>query len=1102
MRPILLEMQGFAAFREPTAVDFRDAEYFTLVGPTGSGKSTVIDAMTFALYGSVPRWDDHKVVKLALAPSVNRGTVRLVFDAGDARYVVARELRRSPKGGVTVRNARLERLDDPAGTGEIDDDTEVLAADSAVTKAVEELLGLPFDHFCMCVVLPQGDFAEFLHAKPAARQQILTRLLGLGVYESIAKEANRETAAASQRAEVLADQLAGYADATEEALVEAQARVDALDALSARVAEQLPELVAAFDAVATADGVITRLREERTRLAALVAPAGLTDLDARQRTAAETAASARRRCAHAEAADTDAREQRATAPERGLFERARRHHAELTTALADRPRVQHAHASTRAAYDDAVGAAAAAARAAEDARRARDTAAADLAAAGEAVQRLTNERDQLVRLRVPPGLDDLERRRRTAELELTAAQQALDSADAADADARQQLSTAPARGPLERARDDHAVLDAKLRSLPGAEQKHVAAIRDQQVAAAAVATATEHLRHVRTLRERASRANLVAALRPSLTVGQPCPACEQVVAALPRQRPAADLSSADAAVADAEQALEQAQRVQARAVAAEREVAGDRDRLTAEIDRLRTALIGAPPSAAAASEALANLDALVTAAEQAAVTLRDARRRRDDATNAVSAVHNEYTAAVTALWKAHESLVPLGAPPVADNVLAGWAGLNAWAEQKAMTHSTALADARTAAAAAAGSAHDAELAFERAERIATTRRAEETTAARGDQRARSELDALDQRIAQLQDALEAAPSDAEAEAALRWLDALDEAMRRTDAELRAARGAQSAADATLTKVGREVATAWQGLHAARDPLVVLGSPAVSGDDLLAAWTALTDWATAGIARREKELLDAKSVAAAARTQRDATERGLATDLAAHDIRITTDRPLMTGASPAVAEKLTKARGWRDRIVERRREAGRLRAQRTEAESTQQVARMLGNLLRSDNFPRWLVASALDLLITDASKSLLELSGGQFELTHDNGEFLVVDHADADTHRPVKTLSGGETFQASLALALALSAQLSTLAAEGAARLDSIFLDEGFGTLDEATLDIVAGTLENLATRGDRMVGVITHVPALAERIPVRFSVSRNQRTASVLRETT
>lgn len=127
--------------------------------------------------------------------------------------------------------------------------------------------------------------------------------------------------------------------------------------------------------------------------------------------------------------------------------------------------------------------------------------------------------------------------------------------------------------------------------------------------------------------------------------------------------------------------------------------------------------------------------------------------------------------------------------------------------------------------------------------------------------------------------------------------------------------------------------------------------------------------------------------------------------------------------------------------------------------------------------------------------------GQFELTHDDGEFLVVDHVDADAHRPVKTLSGRETSSpAGLALALALSAQMSALAAQGAARLDSIFLDEGFGTLDEATLDVVAATLENLATRGDRMVGVITHVPTLAERVPVRFTVTRDRHTASVVRE--
>ena len=99
MRPVLLEMDGFASFREPATVDFADADYFALVGPTGAGKSTVIDAMTFALYGSVPRWDNRRDGGLALAPTAGRGAVRLVFDVGGQRYVVARELRRAASGG-------------------------------------------------------------------------------------------------------------------------------------------------------------------------------------------------------------------------------------------------------------------------------------------------------------------------------------------------------------------------------------------------------------------------------------------------------------------------------------------------------------------------------------------------------------------------------------------------------------------------------------------------------------------------------------------------------------------------------------------------------------------------------------------------------------------------------------------------------------------------------------------------------------------------------------------------------------------------------------------------------------------------------------------
>src|SRR5690349_4179804 len=313
MRPVLLEMAGFGSFREPTAVDFAGVEYFALVGPTGSGKSTVIDAMTFALYGSVPRWDNARTVASALAPTVARGTVRFVFGVagragGTERYVVARELRRAAGGGVSVRAARLERLRDPAGTGAVEEETEPVAEGApATTKAVEELLGLPFGDFTTCVVLPQGEFAEFLHTEPRKRQETLVRLLGLGVYDVIAREANGEARSQEQRAQVLAEQLAGYAEDTEAAERTAAERVTALAAVRARVDEATPVLTAAANELAEAEATVERLSVERSRLACLSAPADLDELAARRTSSARALAEARVALGAAETADTAAR---------------------------------------------------------------------------------------------------------------------------------------------------------------------------------------------------------------------------------------------------------------------------------------------------------------------------------------------------------------------------------------------------------------------------------------------------------------------------------------------------------------------------------------------------------------------------------------------------------------------------------------------------------------------------------------------------------------------------------------------------------------------------------------------------------------------------
>jgi exonuclease SbcC len=112
---------------------------------------------------------------------------------------------------------------------------------------------------------------------------------------------------------------------------------------------------------------------------------------------------------------------------------------------------------------------------------------------------------------------------------------------------------------------------------------------------------------------------------------------------------------------------------------------------------------------------------------------------------------------------------------------------------------------------------------------------------------------------------------------------------------------------------------------------------------------------------------------------------------------------------------------------------------------------------------------------------------------DEGSFSIIDHRNADEIRDIATLSGGETFLVSLALSLSLA---ETLSASGGAGLDAIILDEGFGTLDEESLDVVAAVLEELAGRG-LMVGVITHVKELAARAPVRFHVTREPEGSKV-----
>jgi len=604
--------------------------------------------------------------------------------------------------------------------------------------------------------------------------------------------------------------------------------------------------------------------------------------------------------------------------------------------------------------------------------------------------------------------------------------------------------------------------------------------------------------------------------------------CEQAVATLPAPLPAGEVDAAQARLTEADRELTAAQaaarKADAAAVRADEGLQAAARRQTALAGNLAGLLsgplapfpLGAARAAAAAAApgdrgsllagALAEVDALTgerrqaeQAAEATAATVQAARARHRSAQADAVKAESAITAATAALRAARDPLVELGAPAVDDRGLAGaWTALARWAAAEAHARSQALRRARDAAAAAAASRDKLAEAFTETERTLALLRAKAKAASEEDQRARVELSQVTARIAELDELLKDAPGDAEITAQLALRDHLASAAAEAEAELHAARAARAKAETARTALERDEREARGELSAARDGVVALGAPALDGKGLLDGWTDLVTWAAGEAKAREQQAATAARDADTARAGISELAGQLSADLAAAGIDLPQEA-VAASAVAAVTGALEGARAVTRRVAERRAAAADLTGKQRTAQEEQQVAHLLGNLLQARQFPQWLVSEALDDLVAAASQTLAALSAGQFDLTHDKGDLYVIDHTDADARRSVRTLSGGETFQASLALALALSTQITALAEAGAARLDSIFLDEGFGTLDAETLEVVAATLEALA-QGDRMVGVVTHVAELAERVPVRFRVTRNARTSLIIRE--
>ncbi|MEM9613089.1 MAG: SMC family ATPase [Actinomycetota bacterium] len=799
MRPVRIELEGFGTFRDRTEIDFDGLDLVAFVGPTGSGKSTVIDAMTFALYGSVARYDNTSLVAPVIHQLSTEAKVRFDFELAGRRHTAVRIVRRvkSSDGGApraTTKEARLERV-------EGDDATTVLAGNvKELDAAIADLIGLDFHQFTRTIVLPQGDFAEFLTDDPGNRQKLLRRLLDLDIYARMGARARDVAKEAGQRARIHGEELERLSDADPARLAAATDRQRRLADFAAGLDDRLLAVAEVDTELAAKRDEVTAIDRALGVLANIVVPEGLVTADA------------------------------------------------VTSAAL-------------AALDEARAGLTAA-------QTVREEAIAALDAAGD---------PNLLRAAVA---------RRREVTRLTEAVTALDAEHEATLAAQTDAAT--------------AAVEAEEAAQAGGEA-------------------------LRTARRSADAAEWVA----RLVAGEPCPICQQVVVDAPTTHGADELGRLERSAAAADRTMETARR--------------ERARLDGRVQSL-------------------------------AADLADRRKQ-------LAAIEAE------------------------------------GADELAVTD-----EALAAAEAAATAADEAGRALRHAE---TTQRS-----------AQAELDAA----------------------------------RKAEAEYRA------------------------GFMGQRDAVVAHGAPTPEGTSLVDDWQALATWAATTTTTRSAQRAE---IAAAGKTLAATKADLLATLTTAAEALGLPGDPGSLSAATAAAQATTAAEI--QRIDEQRTRATELRARIADLEEARTVHDALGRQhLSAAGFERWLLAEALDHLVERATVRLRELSGGRYSLEAVEGSFAVRDHGNADERRDIRTLSGGEIFLASLSLALALAESIAELATVDGPRLESIFLDEGFGTLDVETLDILASAIEELSASG-RLVGIVTHVRELAERMPVRFEVRKGATTSTVER---
>jgi len=991
MRLHRLRLAAFGPYATEQVIDFDRLAHgglFLLAGPTGAGKTTILDAVTFALYGGLSGQDsaDDRLRSHFAAPDAQT-VAELELSLRGVRYKITRgpEYRRPKKrgDGFTTEASRvhLQRRDGAAWVS-------VSANKAEAGELIAELVGLTRAQFTQVMLLPQGEFARFLRSSDDVRRTLLTKLFGTSLYDRITDElCARRTEATRARERAERDICDALSAAAEAAGLGAGERAELLAA--ARAEQQ------------------TRLKELEEGLAQAIAITG-----AALAAAAEAAAAAL-------AEDEEAKRQ-----------------ADLMTRLTQALTELRAHAETRSGHDQRARRLATA-RHAEPVRPLLEA----LGEAGAAVGEATG---QLIGLVPEPGADAL------AGL---GGPEAAGRAEAADIEAAGLQHAADA----EQGRPDRDAELARLEEQAAAAEERLAALeRARQDLPERIAALETRLAEANT-----TAAGLGAA-RQQLDVARKRRAAAAGLAELePRLR---ELDAARQEAITAHQAL-----VDGHQRLLDARLAG----IAAE---LAAGLAEGGPCPVCGSPAHPE-PALACASAVSAEEVEQARQRREAADTARGHAEREHAAA---------AVEAAGYAALAEG--RGAAALAA--EAGALAGQVAQAEAAAAEADRLGS----DLGDARAEQehVATElREAGEAAAAARAQAGRAARDLAALR-AELGAAAQGHPSVAARQAALRESAAAGRALAgalnslarcraaQAAAEARAVAAAQARGFATLEEAGAAVLTDQEQAD--------LAAEVRSWEERRAALTAVAEAPElAGLdpGHAEQAAARARAASAALAQAQEAEQRARGAHEAA---KVKAGRLGQRREEVRAAEAaLDAVVAGTDAVIHLASLANGTDGHRRVALTTYVLRHWFGQVVAAANVRLSAMSSGrYELRRTDEGKTKRDRSG----LT-----LAVIDRHTGEERSPA-SLSGGETFYTSLALALGMADVVRAEA--GGVDLDTLFIDEGFGSLDSGTLDQVMAVIDDLRDRG-RVIGIVSHVADLRERVPERLEVRRLADGSSAVR---